>query len=262
MHRRCFSVVATIATSVTLACGDARLDDVTAPRRTAMPAPPVANQWPSEEDLLEAEIPGAIGIQAKLTPWFSADNLYFIVDARITFQWANLVSATVRASLINATGTQINSGQASLSWYRIALPVPSGDTTFTVRIATNNTTCGLTGKSSANGLAAQRALSSDLVTIDLYKHEFESFGQDVLQPKCTPEPCEVSFNRTPRSTTGVLRSESDCEDDAPAAPSGGEPVEVCYEVWREFWYYDFWKRRLIFLGEVYLGTFCYIENET
>src|SRR5574339_723437 len=140
MHVRYCSVVATIATSVILACGDERLDDVTAPRPSAMPVVPVTNNWPTDTELAAAGIPTALGIQIKLSPWFSYDNLYFIVDARVTFQWVNYASATAKAWLINATGTQINYGQASMTWYRLALPVASGDTTFTVRIATNNTT--------------------------------------------------------------------------------------------------------------------------
>jgi hypothetical protein len=269
MHRRYFNVVATIATSVTLACGDARLDDVTAPPPAAIPASPVTNQWPSEEEF--AEVSSAIGIRIVLAPWFARDNLYFNVDARITFDWANYVSATAKASLINASGTQINSGQASLTWYRIALPVASGDTTLTVRIATNNITCGLTGKSSGSGRAAQRALSFGLVVIDLYDQTAgETSGPDVMQPTCPPDDCGVTASsRVTRGTSGVLRSESDgCDDDAPTPPlTGGEsddpdPTLVCFTLWREFWYYDSVTRRYSLLGTYVLGTFCYYVYET
>ena len=272
MHRRYFSVVATIATSVTLACSDARLDDVTAPPPAAMPVTPVANEWPSEEEVAAAGIPSTIGMSVDLTPWFATDNLYFIVDAKVRFSWANYVSATIKASLINASGQQINSGQASLSWYRMVVPVPSGDTTFTVRIATNNTTCGLTGRSSGSGKAAQRALSAGLFTVDIYEHTVgETSGPDVLQPKCPPDDCDVTAsNRVISGTSGVLRSESDdCDEDAPAPPIGGgepeddpDPTLVCFNLWREFWIYDFHTHRFSLIGQAFIGTFCYYVYET
>jgi hypothetical protein len=270
MHGRYFSVVATIATSVTLACGDARLDDVTAPRPAAMPVNPVANEWPTEEQLALAEIPSTIGISVELTPWFATDNQYFIVDARVRFTWANYVSATIKGWLINASGQQVNSGQASLTWYRMVVPVPGGDTTFTVRIATNNTTCGLTGKSSGTGRAAQRALSAGLIVVDLYDQTAgETSGPDVPQPKCPPDDCGVSAsNRVIRGTSGALRSEGDdCDDDAPTAPIGGgepeqEPTLVCYNVWREYWTWNFHTRQYAIIDVEYLGTFCYYVYET
>ena len=49
----------------------------------------------------------------------------------------------------------------------------------------------------------------------------------------------------------------DCEEDAPAAPGGGEPEEVCFDVWRELWYYNFITRQWTFWGEWYIGTYCY-----
>ena len=272
MHRRYFSVVATIATSVTLACGDARLDDVTAPPPAAMPVTPVANEWPTEEEIAAAAIPSTIGMTVALSPWFATDNLYFIVDAKVSFNWANYVSATIKASLINASGQQVNSGQAAMSWYRMVVPVPSGDTTFTVRIATNNTTCGLTGKSSGSGRAAQRALAAGLFTVDIYEHTVgETSGPDVLQPKCPPpDDCDATTSsRVASGTSGVLRSESDdCDEDAPAPPIGGgepeeqEPTLVCFTLWREFWYYNFLTRQSSLVGVAYLGTFCYYVYET
>jgi hypothetical protein len=272
MDRRYFSVVATIATSVTLACGDARLDDVTAPPPAAMPVTPVANEWPSEEEIAAAGIPSAIGMRVDLTPWFATDNLYFIVDAKVSFTWANYVSATIKASLINASGQQVNSGQAALSWYRMVVPVPSGDTTFTVRIATNNTTCGLTGKSTGSGKAAQRALAAGLFTVDIYEHSVgETSGPDVLQPTCPPDDCDgTASSRVIRGTSDVLRSESDdCDDDAPAPPGGGgdpeegpDPTLVCFDLWREFWVYDFGTRQSTLIGQAYMGTFCYYVYQT
>ena len=182
------------------------------------------------------------------------------------------MSATIKASLINDKGQQINSGQASMSWYRLAIPVASGDTTFTVRIATNNTTCGLTGKSSGSGKAAQRALAAGLITIDLYEQTVgETSGPDVLQPKCPPDDCGVSASsRVISASSGVLRSESDdCDDDAPSPPigGGGEPVDpeptlVCFNLWREFWSYNFLTRQLSLVGVAFMGTYCYYIYET
>jgi hypothetical protein len=263
-------MVATIATSVTLACGDARLDDVTAPSPAAMPVTPVANEWPTEEEIAAAGVPSAIGMKIDLTPWFATDNLYFIVDAKISFSWANYVSATIKASLINASGQQINSGQTALSWYRMVVPVPSGDTTLTVRIATNNTTCGLTGRSSSAGKAAQRALSAGLFIVDIYEHSIgETSGPDVLQPKCPPDDCDnTASSRVISGTSGVLRSESDGCPDAPAPPiSGGgdddpEPTLVCFNVWREFWSVNLLTHQYSLTGQVFIGTFCYYVYET
>jgi hypothetical protein len=236
MHHRYFSVVATIATSAMIACGDAAVDKITAPRPAVTPVTPVMNDWPSEDEFVANEIPGAIGIQISGYPRFEDNYRWFVVEARVRFQWANEVSAKVNASLINKSGATINQGSAGMSYKRLALPVASGDTTLTVKISTNNILCGLIGKSSYEGQAAQRALNLNLIQILLWDQTITVTNlPDVLEPVC----------------------------DAPEPPSegGGEEVEVCYTVWREVWVWNWAYRTFYLYAEIPLGTFCYVENQ-
>ncbi|HEX6313881.1 MAG TPA: hypothetical protein VFZ73_03445, partial [Gemmatimonadaceae bacterium] len=210
MHHRYSSVVATIATGLLMACGDARLDDVTAPRPAATPALPVANQYPTEAAIAEAGVPTTIGLRIETNAWFESDYNWFVVDARVRFDWANYVSATLKASLINQSGTRINDGQASMTWYRMFIPVAFGDTTFRVRVSTAGHTCGLIGRHEYAGTSAQRAIDSRLVTISLYEQNVgPTTGPDVLQPACPEDECRLN----PWDAAGT------CTTDAPEAPT-------------------------------------------
>lgn len=263
MRDRYLSLVATIATSALIACGDAAVEDLTAPPLAATPAAPVTDdEWPSELDF--EGIPSAIGIQITVSPGFEDGNKTFVVDARVRFQWANEVSANVRASLINKEGNTINQGVAGMTYRRIALPVPQGDSTFTVRISTNNITCGLIGKSSYSGRAATRAIDLNLVQLVLWEQEInETSGPDVLQPACPPPPgCEPSpGNRVIAGTSGILASEN--EDCAPAPPNGGgdDDFEFCYTVWRELWVWDYFSGSFNLQAEWIIGTFCFLYSQ-
>jgi hypothetical protein len=255
MYHRYSSVVATIATGLLMACGDARLDDVTAPRPAATPASPVANQYPTEAEIVEAGVPTGVGISVTTRSWFEADNKWFVAEADVRFQWANFVSATLKAWLVNQGGTRINDGQTGMTWYRLFLPVAEGDTTFRVRISTNNNTCGLLGRHESTGTAAQRAIDSRLVTISLFEQTAGPVtGADVSQPACPP-PDGCVLNPWDPATR--------CTSDAPEEPAGSaEPEEVCYDVWQELWIYDFSTRRLELWGEWYIGRYCYVPDAT
>lgn len=263
MHYRYLSVVATIAAGLMIACSDAAVDNVTAPRPTVTPAAPVADQWPTEEELAASGIPSGIGISITSDAHFEDDYYAFTARAEIHFEWVNEASARLYAALINKGGTVVNSSTANFSYKRVAVPVSSRDTTLRVKLSTNNTTCGLTGKHSYSGRGALKALDASLITISLYEKEIgETNGPDVEQPPCPPEPsdCEEPVQRVIAGMTGILASESaDC-DDAPAPPGGGgddDPIEVCYMLWREIWLYD-WVTNTRWLIAVYpLGVYCF-----
>lgn len=266
MRDRYLIVAATIAASAITACSDAAVDQVTAPPSAATPVQPVTAQWPSEEEYETNEISSAIGIQITIKPYFELHSGYFVVDATVRFTWANDVGATVWASVQNKNGTVINSSEASIKYQRLALPVPSGDTTFTVRISTNGFNCGLTGKSAYAGHAAAKAIDSRIVVISLWEQQLgKTNGPDVLQPACSPgedDGCQP-VSRVIGGTSAALPSTGDCDDDvAPAPPNGGsEPVEVCYMIWRELWIIDLATRRQILIYSYPLGYFCYTPEE-
>lgn len=269
MRDRYRSLVATIATSALIACGDAAVGDVTAPRLAATPAAPVADEWPSVDDYTANDISSAIGIRISVDARFEDDYKTFVVVGSVHFEWANEVLATVTASLITQDGNVVNSGSAGMGYARLALPVPQGDTTLTVRISTNYVTCGLIGKSSYSGTASAKALDVKLVQITLWSQTIPTTnGPDVLQPACppyTPPPpdeCESPITRVISGTIGALTTEAeDCPDDntAPSGSGGDDYVEVCYTVWRELWYWDpIWGFQLV--DEWFVGTFCYLST--
>ena len=261
MRDRYRSMVATIATGAMLACGDAAVGDVTAPPLAATPAPPVADTWPTVDEITDAGIPNAIGIQFTLSPRFEDDYQTFVLEAQVQFQWANEVSATAKAWIINKGGTTLNSGSAGMAYRRLALPVASGDTTLTVRISTNGFTCDLTGKSSAEGYARLNALDARLIQIILFEQVAPTTtGPDVRQPTCgfeIPSECLDPVARVAGGATGSLVTTSDNCEQVPTSPGGdGEVVEVCYTVWREYWYYDYYTGRSYLVGVVPIGTYC------
>lgn len=270
MRNRCFRMVGTIATSATIACGDAAVDKVSAPGSAAIPSTPVANQWPYEWEYTEGGIPSAIGIQIQGSSAFTNDYRTFEVSARVTFQWVNDVSAKIEAWLLNKSGQTVNSGSAQMSYQRLTLPVPSGDTTFTVRIATN-ATCGLIGKASYEGSAAQVAIDARLVQVVLYKQTIgKTTLPDALQPECPPPSgCEEPVTRVMHGAAGVLASEGDScgdasapdggsDEEAPEPPSGGDEVFiVCFNVLREYWYWDLVNDTYTLKATWLVATICY-----
>jgi len=265
MRDRYLSLAVTLAAGAMIACSDGAVEEITAPKLAEMPATPVANTWPSVTEFTAANIPNAIGMQIYLTPWFEDQYRWFVVSARVTFQWANEVSATVNAWLVDKAGKTTNSSSAGMAYRRLSIPVSSGDTTFIVKVATNNTTCGLVGKSSSSGVAAQVAINLQLVQVTLWRQEaFPTNGPDVVQPACPPEEpeppgaCDGPVTRLLAGTTGPLAAEADDCASAPPPDGGGEePTEVCYTVWREYWIYDFLRRTYTLYAVVPIGVVCY-----
>jgi len=261
MRERSLSLVATIATCVTIACSDAAVENVTAPPLSATPASPVADQYPTVSQILESGASASVlGIQISVSPFFEAGNKTFVVPATITFQAANEVSASVSGWLINQIGQKVNEGSAGFSLTRFGIPVPEGDTILTVRTSTNNTVCGLTGKSSYKGSANIRAVG----VVPLYTSSIETTsGPDVLQPACPPPPkppdeCGGPATRVVGGAAAIHASVVTNCDEIPIAPSGGDgPTEVCYIVWRELWTYDFATRRYTLVGSWPIGVQCY-----
>lgn len=260
-------MVVTIATSATIACGDAAVDPVTAPELAAKPATPVAAQYPYLWDFATYEIPtNALGMQIAASPRFEDDYHTFVVSARVTFQWANQVSANIDAWLLNKNGQTVNKGSAGMTYTRLALPVPQGDTTFTVRISTNNITCGLVGKASYSGSAALVALDARLVQLTLTSHTIHPTTTfDVPQPDCPPPSgCEQEpVTRVIGAATGVLASTTTTCDNPMLPPgSGSEEWEVCFTVWRELWVWDYLSRSYTLSTEWIVGVICYLTTAT
>lgn len=264
MRTRYFNVVATIATSALFACSDAAVDEVTAPRIAATPAVPVTAEWPYVWEYADNEIPSAIGLSIRTDARFEDEYRTFVVDAHIHFEWSNEVSASLNAQLVDQYGTIVNSGSAGMSYKRAVLPVPSGDTTFTVRISTNNRTCGLLGRHSYKGSAGQRAINVNFLQVTLWEQIlYETTGADVLQPACPPPPddCATPASRVLGGVTGILASEQEGCEDAPAPPppsgGGGEEIELCYVIWRELWIWDYLLNTLQIVAEWPVGLICY-----
>jgi hypothetical protein len=163
--------------------------------------------------------------------------------------------------LINQFGTKINEGSTGFAYTRFGLPVAQGDTAVTVRISTNNITCGLIGKSSYRGTAYVRA--ANMVT--LWSQTIETtHGPDVVQPGCPPPPppppdeCDEPATRVTGGATAIHASiQTNCEE-IPLAPSGGDgSTEVCYIVWRELWIYDWTTGQYTLVGSWPIGVQCY-----
>lgn len=242
MRDRCLRMAVTFATSALFACGDAAVDPVTAPQLAAEPATPVANQYPYTWELENNA--SAVGIQITANPRFEKDYRTFVVDARVTFSWANDVSAGLKAWLLNKNGATVNSSETGMHYTRIGPPVPYGDTTFTVKVAAP-ATCGLIGKSSYHGESIVYALNFSLVQIKVFSRAIGTTNApDVLQPECPPAPpdeCETDTepaSRLTAATSGSVAYSAEGCDDAPTAPTGGGPVTICYTVWRELWIRD------------------------
>ena len=255
-----FVLVATFAAGTTIACSDAAVGDLTAPKIAATPATPAANQWPYEYELTSKGIPSTVGLNMYSFPYWENDYGIFSVDVRVNFTWSNEVSASASLNLRDSTNRIVNEGKTAISYTRFALPVSYGDTTFTVRLSTNNRKCGLIGRHTLKGRAAQVVMNWSWITISLYGQEYETAGADVMQPACPPsDECAAPASRVIGGVTGIQRSEStDCESPSPP-PGGGisEDYLVCYNVWRELYVWDYlagtWQRRSQWL----LSTICY-----
>lgn len=265
MRNRIPSVVATIVAGVTLACNDAAVDQVTAPPLAATPARPVLINYPGTWEYEAAGIPAAIGMRITTTPEFEIDWQLFTVRARVSFEWANLVTASLNTSLVDGTGKTVNSGSAGVRYSRFLLPVSQGDTTISVSILTHGQKCGLMGRHTYSGSSAQMAVNFSFAQMAIWEHGIlPTSGTDLMQPACPPPPPDCDAEPASRiigGAGGVLASEADC--DAPAPPNGGgssDPIEVCYTIWREFWIFDLltWKFRLI--ASIPIGVYCYTEN--
>ena len=262
MRDRYLKLVATIATSVTIACGDAAVEEVTAPPLAATPASPVANQYPTVEELSPYAQSGPF-IRITGTSFFEAGYQTFLVVAEIALHFVNEASATVNASLINKNGQTVNTSSAGFAYSRFALPVVDADTTITLRVSTNNTTCGLVGKGSYSGAAALKAVNQVFLVVQLWGMRIETTHLgDVPQPACPPPPppppdCDGPATRVVANTTGILASESEDCDEAPPAPGGGgAQVYVCFTVWREYWTYDLVTGRYTLVAVWPIGVTC------
>ena len=260
MPDRFLRMAGTFATSALLACGDAAVDEVTAPTLAAKPATPVAAQYPYTWELEGTS--SAIGIQMYPRPRWENNYTVFAVDVRVMFQWANDVSAQVKATILNQSGSVINYGEAAMHYTRLGLPVASGDTTFSVRVPTS-ITCGLLGKTTYSGKASTIALDVRLIQLTLWSQSAgPTTAPDNLQPACPPAPpptdeCENdAVYRLTSATAAVASYEEGCEDEAPTAPSGGGTVTICYTVWREYWILDLRSYTYTLSGEWPIGTFC------
>lgn len=265
MRNRYAPMVVAIATGLTMACSDAAVEAVTAPKLAATPATPVANRWPSVVQYAQAGIPGAIGMQIAANPRFEDNYNTYVVTVNVSFQLANDVSVKVDAWVQNTSGQVINRTVGGLAWSRMFLPVWQGDTTFTLRVPTHGTTCGLVGKATYEGRAAQVAIDVRLVQINLYTHQINATSApDVSQPACPPPGppppgCDEPASRVISSTGGPATSEGDC-DNAPLPPGGGgpnDPVEVCVAVWRQLWIYDPARGTVQMVTQWLLGVVCY-----
>jgi hypothetical protein len=253
-------MVVTFATCASIACGDAAVDSVTAPKLAAKPATPVAGQFPFVWEVPEG---AAVGFEIRASPWF--EDLYrtFVVSAYVTFQWANQVSAMVDAWLLNSNGQTVNSGKAGLALSRFGIPVAQGDTTLTVRISTNNITCGLIGKGSYSGSADLMVLDARAVQVKLSGKTINTTTTpDVLQPACPPPPgCEQApATRVTGATTGVLANTSDCHPGWFPPTEGNEEFYVCFRIWREIWVYDYLSRTFYLDWSSIVGVYCYVTT--
>ena len=265
MRDRCFRMVVTIATSATIACGDAADDPVTAPILAAKPATPVAQQYPFEWEVAANGIPtNATSIEITANSGFQNNNQDFFVTAHVAFRWANEVSAMVDAWLLNKNGQSVNSGKKGLSYSRLGLPVPQGDTTLTVTVSTNYVTCGLIGKGSYSGSAEFFALNSSLLQMKLSGQTIHTTTTaDVLQPACPPtDGCEQApLTRVTSSTPSLLApSVSDCLPSGFPPVDGNEEFEVCFTMWREMWIYDLFSQISTLLAAWIIGTICYVTT--
>jgi hypothetical protein len=260
MRNRCAWIVLACAASVTIACGDAAVESLTAPKITATPATPVANQWPTEEEYENAGISSAVGLLMHGSGYFESDYKTFIASVALQFTWSNDVNANLHGWVQNATGQTINSASKGMTWKRFALPVAYGDTTFSVSVSTNNITCGLLGKGTYSGGAGQQ-----LLTIQVHHTSQQATNiADVPQPTCppgdAPDPgCEPQDYRIIGAAEALASGDGSCDEPAPTPPSGGpnEEVEVCVAVWRQLWLYDPSRNTLRLLDQWFLGVICY-----
>jgi hypothetical protein len=252
-------MVIAFATSVTIACRDAAVESITAPKLTATPATPVANQWPTEEEYANAGIPGTVGLTMRGSSHFESDYKTFVASLAIQFTWSNNVSANLNAWVQNAQGQTINSASKGMTWRRFALPVARGDTTFSVQVSTNHITCGLLGKASYSGSAAHTLLAVEPHSTSQQPTNIP----DVPQPECPPdEPdpgCEPHDYRVMDAGDAIASNGDSCEDPAPAPPGGGsvEEVEVCVAVWRELWVF-MPPNTFRLMDRWFIGTICYM----
>lgn len=263
MMNRFAPMVLAIATGLTMACGDAAVESITAPKIAATPAQPVANQFPTVDEVEGAGIPAAASIQMSATTRFEDNWRTFVASLTVTVRWSNDASAQIDAWVQNRNGQVINQGSAGMKWRRWMLPVMQGDTTFTVRVSTNGITCGLVGKARYQGRAAQMAVElSKLIEIELASQTFlPTTSADTPQPDCPPDPgCEEPpASRVISAGNVSLAAEPVPCDEAPPPPGGGvpEPVEICVAVWRQHWLYDFATGRLTLLSQYFIGVICY-----
>ena len=267
MRIRLTSVVATIVAGVTLACSDAAVEQITAPPLAATPAQPVLNTYPGIWEYASHGIPSAIGMRISTTPAWENDYRTFTVWADVDFEWANFVTANVNTSLSDKTGRVVNTGSAGVTYSRFLLPVFQGDTTFVVRLATRGETCGLMGQHSYSGASRQMAVNISFMQLSIWGHDIHpTTGMDILQPLCVEAPppppgCEQPATRMVPGGPAALWTDEGC---IPAPPNGsggaGDPIEVCYTIWREYWYYDYMTKRSYMVARYPIGTYCYEVN--
>lgn len=146
---------------------------------------PVFSEYPDSAAMIAAGIPFSGSINVTSTGQLLADTA-FRGTGTVDFYWANDVSFSMSARLINANGTTINNDSKSAAWYRIDFPVYHGDTSLSVTLATNGNKCGLTGKTNATGTARTILNPGGLVVWQLTQPES---APDKQQPACrVPAP--------------------------------------------------------------------------
>ncbi len=167
------------------ACADTQTPMTSADDRPKpTPHAPHFDDYPDSLSWVNAALPGP-SLTASSSASFVGGYTQFAGTGNFTFAWANDVLATETLTLINGLGTSLNSGAPSVHWYRLALPVPNGDTTLTDTITTVNRKCGLAGKHAASGKASQivKGLSTE---VTMWSIEANTPGTDQTQPACAP----------------------------------------------------------------------------
>jgi hypothetical protein len=138
--------------------------------------------WPTEA---EVQASGAGYPSASFPIGNQFVDANFRATGTLHFTWANDVTATLQATIVKQEdgSTFSQSGVESGHWYRIALPVASGDTTLVAVASKLNRNCGLTGTSHGHYSAKQIVTASNptdpAITIASYDRDSDGAPVDL-----------------------------------------------------------------------------------